>query len=144
MGKEQFMGTWKLVSSEFRRSDGQLTYPMGRDAIGIIMYDANGHMSVQIMRPDRPAFASGDQLKGTPMEIKSAFEGFIAYYGVYEVNQGEGTVTHHVEGSSFPNWVGSAQRRFFEFSSNRLTLSTPPILAGGQQVTGVLIWERAE
>ena len=108
------------------------------------MYDANGHMSAQIMRPDRPAFASGDHLKGTPMEIKSAFEGFIAYYGVYEVNQEEGTVTHHVEGSSFPNWVGSAQRRFFEFSGNRLTLSTPPILVGGQQVTGVLIWERAE
>ena len=144
MGKEQFTGTWKLVSSEFRRSDGQLTYPMGRDAIGIIMYDANGHMSVQIVCPDRPAFASGDHLKGTPMEIKSAFEGFIAYYGAYEVNQEEGTVTHRVEGSSFPNWVGLAQRRFFEFSDNRLTLSTPPMLVGGQQVTGVLIWERAE
>jgi len=110
----------------------------------MIMYDTNGHMSAQIMRPDRPAFASGDQLEGTPMEIKSAFEGFVAYYGVYEVNQEDGAVTHHVEGSLFPNWVGSAQRRFFEFSGNRLTLSTPPILAGGQQVTGVLTWERAE
>ncbi len=144
MGKEQFIGTWKLVSIEFRRSDGQLTYPMGRDAVGIIMYDANGHMSVNIMRPDRQAFATGDQLKGTPMEIKSAFEGFVAYYGVYEVNQENGTVTHHVEGSLFPNWVGSAQRRFFEFSGNRLTLSTAPILMGGQQVTGVLNWECAE
>ena len=144
MGKEQFIGTWKLVSSEFRHSDGQLTYPFGRDAVGIIMYDANEHMSVQVMRPDRPAFASGDYLKGTPMEIKSAFEGFIAYYGVYEVNQKESTVTHHVEGSSFPNWVCSAQRRFFEFSGNRLTISTPPILVGVQQVTVVLIWERAE
>jgi len=144
MVKEQFIGTWKLLSLEFQRSDGQLTYPMGRDVVGIVMYDANGHMSVQIMRPDRPAFASGDQLDGTPMEIKSAFEGFVAYYGIYEVNQEEGTVTHHLEGSLFPNWVGSAQRRFFEFSGNRLTLSTPPILFGGQQVTGVLIWERAE
>ena len=144
MGKEQFIGTWKLVSSEFRRSDGQLTYPYGRDVVGIIIYDADGHMSVQIMRPDRPAFASGDLHDGTPMEIKSAFEGFIAYYGVYGVNQKEGTVTHHVEGSSFPNWLCSVQRRFFEFSGNRLTLSTPPILVNGQQITGVLIWERAE
>ena len=144
MGKEQFIGTWKLVSLELRRSDGQLTYPMGRDTVGIIMYDASGHVSVHIMQPDRPAFASGDLLDGTPMEIKSAFKGFVAYYGVYEVNQEEGTVTHHVEGSLFPNWVGLPQRRFFEFSGKRLTLSTPPILAGGQQVTGVLIWERAE
>ena len=128
----KFIGTWKLVSTEVRRSDGQLIYPYGRDAVGIIMYDANGHMSAQIMRPDRPAFASGDLHDGTPVEMKSAFEGFIAYYGVYEVNQKEGTVTHHVEGSSFPNWVCSAQRRFFEFSGNRLTISTPPILMGGQ------------
>ena len=144
MGKEQFIGTWKLVSSEFRHSDGQLTYPFGRDAVGIIMYDASGYMSAQIMRPDRPAFASGDQLEGTPMEIKSAFEGFVAYYGVYEVNQEEGTVTHHVEGSLFPNWVGSALRRFFKFSDNRLTLSTPPMPVGGQKVVGLLTWERAE
>jgi len=144
MGKEQFTGTWKLVSSEFRHSDGQLTYPFGRDAVGIIMYDANGHVSVHMMRPDCPAFASGDLHDGTPMEIKSAFEGFVAYYGAYEVNQEEGTVTHHIEGSLFPNWVGLAQRRFFEFSGNRLTLSTPPILVGGQQITAVLIWERAE
>jgi len=144
MAKEQFIGTWKLVSSEFRHSDGQLTYPFGRDAVGIIMYDANGHMSVHIMRPDRPAFASGDQLEGTPVEIKSAFEGFVAYYGVYEVNQEEGTVTHHVKGSLFPNWVGSAQRRFFEFSGNRLTISTPPIPMGGEKIVGLLIWERAE
>jgi len=108
------------------------------------MYDANGHVSVHMMRRDRPAFASGDLHDGTPMEIKSAFEGFVAYYGAYEVNQDEGTVTHHIEGSLFPNWVGLAQRRFFEFSGNRLTLSTPPILVGGQQVTAVLIWECAE
>ena len=144
MGKEQFIGTWKLVSSEFRHSDGQLTYPMGRDVVGMGMYDASGHFAGQIMRSDRPVFASGDQLKGTPKEIKSAFEGYIAYYGAYEINQEEGTVTHHVKGSLFPNWVGSAQKRFFEFSGNRLTLSTPPFLFGGQQVTAVVTWERAK
>jgi len=144
MGKEQFIGSWKLISSEFRRSDGQLTYPYGRDAVGILMYDANGHFSAQVMRSDRPAFASGDPFEGTPKEIKSAFEGFIAYYGAYEVNQEKGTLTHHVEGSSFPNWVGTEQKRFFEFSGNRLTASTPPILWGGQYITAVLIWERAE
>lgn len=144
MGKEQFVGTWKLVSSEFRRSDGKLTYPYSREAVGILMYDANGHFSAQVMRPNCPAFASGDPFEGTPMEIKSAFEGFIAYYGTYEVNQKEGTLTHHTEGSSFPNWIGSAQRRFFEFSGNRLTISTPPILWNSQYITAVLIWERTK
>ena len=144
MGKEQFVGTWKLVSSEFRRSDGEVTYPMGRNASGMLMYDASGHMSVQIIRPDRPTFASGDQLKGTLEEIKSAFEGCVAYFGTYEVNEEKGSVTHHVEGSSFPNWVGTDQRRFFEFYGNRLTLSTPPAPFGGEHVTALLVWERAE
>ena len=142
--KERFIGTWKLVSSEFRRSNGEVTYPIGRNTSGMLMYDANGHMSVQIMRPNRPAFASSDQLQGTPEEIKSAYKGFVAYFGTYEVNKEEGTITHHVEGSPFPNWVGTDQRRFFELYGNRLTLSTPPVPFGGEQVTARLIWERAE
>ena len=145
MGKEQFIGSWKLVSFECRRLDGEVTYPFGKDAkdaAGILMYDVNGYMSVQINYSDRPAFASGDQLKGTPAEIKFALEGYSAYHGTYEVNEEEGTVTHHVKGSLFPNWVGTSQRRFFKFSGNRLTLSTPPMPRGGEQVTALLTWER--
>jgi hypothetical protein len=144
MGREQFIGTWKLVSFDMQHPDGQRTYPMGKGAVGIIMYDASGNMSVQIMRPDRPDFASDEQLRGTQAEIKSAFEGYIAYYGVYQVNQKDNTVTHHVKGCLFPNWVGRAQKRFFEFSGNRLILTTPPVLWDGQQATGALTWERAD
>jgi len=144
VGNEKFIGSWKLVSSEFRRSDGEVNYPLGRDAVGLLMYDATGHMSAQLMRSNRPKFASDDHLKATPAEIKSAFEGYIAYHGTYEVNEEEGTVIHHVEGSPVPNWVGAPLKRFFEFSGNRLTLSTPPIPMGGKQVVGLLVWERAE
>ncbi|MHA2204100.1 MAG: lipocalin-like domain-containing protein, partial [Candidatus Hodarchaeales archaeon] len=42
-------------------------------------------------------------IKSTLEEIKSAYEGFIAYFGTYEINNKEGTVTHHWEGSLFPN-----------------------------------------
>lgn len=94
------------------------------------------------MLPERPAFAINDQMKGTPEEIKAAFEGFIAYFGTYEINEEKGTVIHHVRGSSFPNWVGSDQIRFYEFSGDRLTLRTPPMQAGGITVTSLLIWER--
>jgi hypothetical protein len=142
MAMKQFVGTWKLISSEFKSSDGQVTNPLGNDAIGILMYDASQHMSVQIMRRDRPIFASDDQLNGTPSEMKSAFKGFTAYFGSYDVNEKEAIVTHHVEGSLFPNWIGKDQVRFFEFSDNRLILSTPQIPMGGQQITGQLVWEK--
>lgn len=144
MVKEQFIGTWRLVSNEFRRTDGEVSYPLGKNAVGLIMYDDSGHMSVHLMRPDRPKFASSDHLKGMPEEIKAAFEGYIAYFGTYKINEAEGTVTHHVEGSVLPNWVGVPLKRFYKFSDNRLTLSTPPMTMGGHKVTGLLIWERAD
>lgn len=142
MSYDQFIGTWKLVSSEFRRSDGAITYPYGQDALGVLMYDAAGNMAVQIIRTDRPAFASGDPSSGTAEEIKLAFEGVLTYFGRYDVDATTGTVTHHVWGCTFPNWIGGDQVRFFAFSAQRLTLSTPPVLVGGATITGVLIWER--
>ena len=142
MSFDQFIGTWKLVTSEFRRSDGTLIYPYGQDALGVLTYDAAGNMTVHLIRADRPAFVSGDLYNGTPEEIKAAFEGAFTYFGRYEVNAAAGTVTHHVTGCSFPNWIGGDQTRFFAFSDQRLTLSTPPMFAGGSTMTGVLIWER--
>ena len=142
MADHRFIGTWRLVSSEFRRSDDTIVYPYGDDAIGLLIYAATGHMVVQLLRAHRPLFAAGDPYRGTPEEIKAAFEGYIAYFGSYEVNEAEGVVTHHVHGASFPNWIGGDQQRFFEFAGNQLILSTPPILAGTSTMTGVLIWER--
>ena len=142
MADHRFIGTWRLVSSEFRRSDDTIVYPYGDDAIGLLIYAATGHMAVQLLRAHRPLFAAGDPYRGTPEEIKAAFEGYIAYFGSYEVNEAEGVVTHHVDGASFPNWMGGEQQRFFAFAGNQLILSSPPILAGTSTMTGVLIWER--
>ncbi len=104
------------------------------------MYDASGHMSVQLMTPGRPAFASGAPLGGTPEEIQTAFSGYFGYYGSYTV--GEGTVTHHLRGCSFPNWVGVDQVRNVKLVGNRLTLSTPPFLTTEKTMVHTLVWER--
>lgn len=134
MTKENFLGTWKLISSE-HRSDGQVIYPFGQNVVGLLMYDATGYMSVQLMRADRPIF------EGTLTELKTAFEG-LTYFGIYEVNESEGIITHHVENSSFPNLAGTSQIRFFQFSDNRLTLRIPETIQGDEKKTGVLVWER--
>ena len=144
MGKEQFVGHFKLLSVEYRSDDGEVMYPMGRRAVGRIMYDDKGNMSVQYMDADRPLFISGDWLRGTPAEIKAAFEGLRTYFGTYEVDEGKGTVTHRVEAGSFPNWAGRDNLRFFEFRHNCLELRTTPLLMGGKYVTGCLVWERID
>lgn len=142
MLKDQFVGTWALVSQEYRDGSGQVVYPAGREAAGVIMYDAAGSMAVQIMRVDRPLFASGDVLDGTDAEIRAAYQGYNAYFGTYTVDEAQRIVTHHLKGSLFPNRVGSEQVRYFTFEGDRLTLRTPPILRGGASLVGTLVWER--
>ena len=144
MGKERFVGVWTLVSAVWTHSDGKVIHLFGPDAVGRLMYTTNGHMFAIVMRRHRTQFASGDARRGTPEEIKAAYEGYIFYYGTYEVDDKEGVVIHHVERSSFPNWDGGDQRRFFEFSGKRLKLWHDPILIEGVEITGTLIWERVE
>src|SRR5262245_17921970 len=120
MQGNQFVGTWKLISVEFRRSDGQVVYFYGKHPRGTLMYDAAGNVSVNIMRSDRPAFSVADKAKCTPQEAKSAIETYEAYFGTYEVDEARRAVIHHVEGSLLPNWTGSDQTRFYEFSNDCL------------------------
>jgi len=139
------VGAWKLISFEIQKTESQVIYPFGENAQGSIIYTQSGRFSVQVMRPARPAFASGDQIKGTIEEIEINYKGFISYYGFYEFDRENGFVVHHVEGSLFPNWEGQSQKRFFKLSDNRLELSTPPTLwGGGGEVIGILLWERIE
>lgn len=138
----QLTGTWRLLSSEFRTSGGEAIYPLGEDAGGQCILTPDGYMSGQLMRKDRPRFAAGNQASGTPEEIKAALEGYVSYYGPFDIDPARQQLTTHVEGSLFPNWIGEDQVRFYEFSENRLTLKTPPIPLGDDEVTGYLIWER--
>jgi hypothetical protein len=141
MTSNPLVGTWRLISWETRSVDGQtVSYPFGREAVGYIMYNEDGYMSVDITRPNRESFAAGDLLSGSTEEKAHAASTYVSYCGRYEL-QGE-TVIHHVELSLFPNWVSVDQERLVELKGNRLTLSTRPILLGGKLQIAHLIWER--
>ena len=144
MDKEKFTGAWRLISTEYRSEEGEVTYPFGQETIGQLMYDGKRNMAAQIINARRPHFTSNDWLKGTPEEIKAAFEGYRCYFGTYDVDEKSKIITHHVQGSSFPNWMtGEVEHvRHYEFSGNRLTLRTGPILMGGKTVVGRLVWEQ--
>jgi len=136
------VGTWKLISCDSLFDDGSVEPSLGVNPIGQLMYDAKGRMSVHLMSRNRPSFASPDLRGGTPEELKVAFATHQSYYGSYSVDSVAGTVSHHIEGGSFPNWSGGTQKRFFKLAGNRITLSTPPIAIGGRQARVVLVWER--
>ena len=138
--QQDIVGTWRLGSFQLRGEHGEVSYPLGRDLAGYIIYTAEGYMSATLMRPGRPRFKAGDLLGGTAEEKAAAADGFIAYSGRYTL--GPGKVVHHVELSLFPNWIGGDQDRYINWQDGRLVLSTPPILIDGRQQTAELVWER--
>lgn len=141
MGANRLVGTWRLVSMEIRDAAGGASYPFGPDAVGYLVYAADGYMSAAIMTADRPTFTAGDILGGGVEERAEAAATYISYAGRYEVKGDR--VVHHVEVSLFPNWVGGTQHRFFEFVGDRLSLSTGPMVLAGLERRAYLIWERA-
>ncbi len=142
MEQSDIVGAWKLVSYELRLRDGIVIHPMGEGVQGILMYDAEGNVVVELMDPDRPPFASGDWLQGTPEEIKVAFEGSLAYYGTYELEKDKGMIVHHIKGCTFPNWTGTDQERIIELSGAQLKLITPTISISGEELVAHLTFRR--
>jgi hypothetical protein len=142
--RASLIGAWRLVSFEFRKADGAVIDPYGEKAYGSIIYTESGRYSAQLMRSDRPRFAIGDQMMGTPAEIEANYKGSISYFGTYQIDAENGFIIHHVESSIFPNMEGTDQKRFFELSEDRLQLTTPPINLDGEKAVGVLVWEKVE
>ena len=143
-GKESLLGTWKLVSSVGVYSDGRVIHPYGEKPEGMLVYDQRGNFSGQIQGEGRPLFQSGNLFKGDSEEIKAAFEGYVAYYGKYEVDEEAASLTHQGQGSWFPNWVGNTQTRFYSFEKGNLILTTAPFVGKRNSVTHTLVWERAD
>ena len=136
------VGTWRLVSYEARTSAGETRYPFGQRVVGQLVYDVRGNMSAHVMRVDRPTFASNDSGTGTDAEVRWAFEGHLSYFGTYTIDPSARTVTHHVRGASYPNWMGHDQIRYHRIDGSHLVLSTPPILDRVESLEYTLTWER--
>ena len=142
LNTEHLLGTWRLSACEGRAEDGTVVLPYTDKPDGMLMYNSDGTMMVIYMKPDRPLFESNDPGRGSNEEIRAAFEGFTAHCGRFVLDPDASTVTHHLEQALFPNWVGTQQVRFISLVDGQLSLSTPPILAGGKEWIFSLIWNR--
>ena len=63
------------------------------------------------MRSDRAKYASNALWQNTPEKNKETADGTITYLGTYSINEAEGGIAIHVDGSSFPNWNETARKR---------------------------------
>jgi Lipocalin-like domain len=140
--KEQFVGTWTLVSIHYVHPDGSKIEPFGPNAKGILVFDATGRFATQIMAADRPKFASNNRMIGTPDEYKASSQGVVAYFGTYTISEPDRIVTLHIERSSFPNWDVTDQKRSFSFSEDELRYTAASSTANPAEAAQ-LIWKRA-
>ena len=140
MEPNPLIGAWRLVTYE-AHAGNEVSYPLGEDASGFIMYTADGYMSVLIMAAGRRNFASDDILGGTDEEKLEAASSFISYCGGYEYLGDR--VIHRIETAFYPNRVGTEQVRYIHLDGDELVLTTPPMVIHGTSRSGRLLWERA-
>ena len=137
----ELIGTWVPVSAEDRMANGEVHYPAyGHYPRGYLIYDATGHMSVQLMNPDREKLG----LRTASLEqFKAAATGFLAYSGTYKVSRTDGRITHHVDCALDPADLGTDMVRKFVLSTDKLVLTLGPYNEYGTIVESrTLIWKR--
>lgn len=123
VSEADFAGTWELVSIEVVDESGEWVpwpNPMGGRAVGVLMYDGDRNMAAQITSDPRSVV--------TPPEWGDIIHGYMAYYGRYEVDATERTVTHHRRNHLNPDRGNVSVVRHFELEGDRLILTVAPDL----------------
>jgi hypothetical protein len=130
--KGRIVGTWKAISWESLRPDGQIVNIwMGLHPTGLIIYQPNGYMAVQVMADPRPMFTQNPATSAPPYdEFRSAFFGYYSYWGTYTINEAGNGVTHDVQGSERPYEVGMKFPRTVSIDGAKLVITSPSYKAG--------------
>jgi hypothetical protein len=132
-----FVGTWRLLDYSLIHDDGVVEKPWGTEVRGYLLYSAEGYMSGNLGPARR---RQGVIERITPASRPRRNRRYIAYTGRFTV-QGD-TITHHVEASLFPLWVGRDEVRYYTFDGDTLILRTGPLKSGHHTLTAQLTWQR--
>lgn len=123
-GEPHLVGTWRVVRYENTAEDGAVTKRYGERPSGYFVYDATGHLSIQIMRnPPLPPFASGDSNTATEEEKARAFSAYVAYFGTYRVDKARQLLTHVVEGALDTTYTNTDQLRPYKLKGDTLIIA---------------------
>jgi hypothetical protein len=112
--REKLLGSWRLISRDEQDADGKIR--TRTDAVGVIMYTSDGHMSVQIMLPEK------SEAPNNPVQYQQG--GYEAYQGTYSLDEKAHTVTHHVESALVRSLIGKDLTRVYRFEGKRLILKS--------------------
>ena len=144
--RKKFIGMWKLISGESKdQVTGEVLYPWGRSPFGRLLYDEAGRVFVQLMNPGRRSVGGMSNLgaaaaiaSSSADDMRAMLTGFNAYFGTFDIDEPSKTVTHHLQSALIPSWVGTDQRRKYEFSGKDELI----ILNTASQEGYRLVWQR--
>jgi hypothetical protein len=134
----KLIGAWRLVSWSETKEDGMIDYPLGKDAIGQLIYSADGHIAAQRARKDMPPLHDEDWRSASMPESSRAWKSYFGYFGTFSIDDDEKAVIHHVEGSWFPNLAHTDQTRMFRFIGDELVLDADTAWGNVH-----IVWEKA-
>lgn len=126
--KEQIVGAWRLVSI-YNEDKGVKANNFGEKPVGLVMFDRSGNVSQFLSRPELPKFGVPNRLKGTDKEYRDVMQGIIAGFGTYAVDGDNVTITWVA--SSYPNRVGTVEKRTYKIAGDELTSVNPTASSGG-------------
>lgn len=106
---------------EQRYDDGRVTYPFGKEVQGYIFYGKDGIMFAAIQRAGRTPFKTGMQWTASQEEKAGAYDSYMTYCGRYELEGNR--VTHAIEISLFPDWIGQRQVRTLRLDAGILYIT---------------------
>jgi Lipocalin-like domain len=128
---KDLVGSWSAVSVD----------AYGPNPKGSLIFESNGRFSLQLMRADLAKYASNNRTAGTPAEYKATVEGSLAYFGTYSVSGTD--LNLHIEGSTFPNWTGTDQKRNnLSVTGDDLKYTNPAPSGGPAGANIALVWKR--
>jgi hypothetical protein len=140
IAKNKLVGSWTLVAISNKSADGKTVQTFGSND-GVLIFNANGTYVQALIRSDLPKFASNNRNTGTGDENKAVVQGSLAIYGTYKINN-DGTLTLHMERSTFPNWNGGDQKRIVTaLTASEMKFQIPAPSVGG---VSEAVWKRVK
>jgi Lipocalin-like domain len=137
---DPIVGTWRLASfTEQNLENGAISYPFGKEAKALVIYESNGYVATIFTRSDRkPPLGA----QATDREAMDLYRSMIAFAGRYELEGNR--LSYHPEISWNEARNGTTQERVIAVDGDRLETNSVPTISPitGARAVFSLVWGR--
>lgn len=143
LNAQAIVGSWQLVEWRIEYSDGRpVSWPFGADAVGVLVYAADGWMSATMSCRERSRLSAPSALKADDASRAKAFQEYLAYSGRWQIIGR--SIAHDVLMSLNPTLAGTRQWREAELEGDILILAAQEAApAGGAARRHRIEWRRS-